>query len=620
MGLVLQGFDRKLQRRVALKVLDPLLANNEVARKRFCREARAAAAVTHEHVVAVHQVEREEGSGLPFLVMQLVAGESLEQRLRRAGRLEVPEQIHVGWQIASGLAAAHAEGLIHRDIKPANILLERGTDRVKLTDFGLARAAEDVKLTQTGFVAGTPLYMAPEQARGEELDHRADLFSLGVVLYEMCTGSPPFVGNTPLTVLRRLTEEPHRPVREQNPDVPEWLASVIDRLLAKQPADRVQTAAEVAELFEGHVCQLQTPSPIQVPALPPSSRTTAPAARGAGRNWLFAGGALLLLAGGLFLTEATGLTRIFAPGRHAESKEEGDSPALRATLPGNAGPIWSTAFAPDGGTLALAIDDGTVKLWDLWGERVRLTLQAHRGPVWSVAFSPGGDTLATASSDATVKLWDVATGKERQALKHANAVRSIDFARDGQRLVSGSRDGSVRVWDLDSGESRLLGKGHDGEVVAVAFSPDGRTAASGSGDRTVRLWDVANEQEQLKLQGHQGGVYAVAFAPDGRRVASGGWDKTIRLWDAASGKELAVLRGHGQDVWALAFAPDGRTLASASEDRTVRLWDVADGRELASYRGHTGTVYTVAFAPDGRAVASGGRDGTVRVWSVRPEN
>src|SRR5262249_3421171 len=174
--------------------------------------------------------------------------------LDRQGALPLNDILRIGAQTAAGLAAAHARGLVHRDIKPANILLQKdekhpGAYSVKLTDFGLARAAEDVKLTQTGFVAGTPLYMAPEQAKGENLDARTDLFSLGSVLYAMCTGNPPFQGSTPFLVLRQVTDELPRPVREVNPEIPEWLAAVIEKLHAKDPADRYQSAAEVAQLF-----------------------------------------------------------------------------------------------------------------------------------------------------------------------------------------------------------------------------------------------------------------------------------------------------------------------------------------------------------------------------------
>src|SRR5262249_34292958 len=158
-------------------------------------------------------------------------------------------------QAASGLAAAHAHGLVHRDVKPSNILLEDGVERVKLTDFGLARAAADASLTQSGVLAGTPQYMAPEQALGEAVDHRADLFSLGSVLYAMCAGRPPFRAETTMAVIRRVCDERSRPLREVNPGVPAWLAAIVERLHAKDPARRFATAAEVAELLGMHLAR-----------------------------------------------------------------------------------------------------------------------------------------------------------------------------------------------------------------------------------------------------------------------------------------------------------------------------------------------------------------------------
>jgi hypothetical protein len=267
MGIVLKAFEPALHRPVAIKVLSPALAGSATARRRFSREAQAAAAVCHDHVIAVHGVA--EADGLPYFVMQYVAGESLQERLDRAGPLEVAEVVRIGLQTASGLAAAHAQGLIHRDIKPANLLLEDGLARVKITDFGLARTADDIGLTQAGVVAGTPEYMAPEQARGEAVDARADLFSLGSVLYACCTGRPPFRGSTPLAVLRRVSDEPPPPVRERNPDAPAWLEAVIVRLMAKDPAERFQSAAEVAALLESYLAHLQQPATVKAPELPP---------------------------------------------------------------------------------------------------------------------------------------------------------------------------------------------------------------------------------------------------------------------------------------------------------------------------------------------------------------
>ncbi|HVK14200.1 MAG TPA: protein kinase, partial [Gemmataceae bacterium] len=243
-GIVLKALDPDLLRPVAIKVMIPYLAPNGTARQRFQREARAAAAVSHDHVVTIHQVD--ENGGLPFLVMEYVAGGSLQARLDADGPMDPREVARIGLQAANGLAAAHAVGLIHRDVKPANILLENGVGRVKLTDFGLARAADDVRLTQTGVAAGTPLYMSPEQARGEVIDHRSDLFSLGSVLYTLLTGVPPFRATTTMGVLNRISNEAPRPIRATTPDVPADLEAIVMQLLKKEPAERIPTAADVA--------------------------------------------------------------------------------------------------------------------------------------------------------------------------------------------------------------------------------------------------------------------------------------------------------------------------------------------------------------------------------------
>ncbi len=292
-GIVLKAFDELLQRVVAVKVMAPQLAATSPARKRFLREARASAAVRHENVVAIYNVEEQP---IPYLVMEFIAGETVQQRLDRVGPLDAAEAVRMGRQIAEGLGAAHAMGLIHRDVKPANILLESGADRVKITDFGLARAADDASLTQSGVIAGTPMYMAPEQAKGEVIDHRADLFSLGSVLYVMCSGRPPFRASTTLAVLKRVAEETPRPIREIIPEVPEWLCAIISKLHAKEPEDRFASAKEVADVLARFVAVPQgqggAPSlPHLVPKAgrPRRDRTVRP-------RWLVPAGAAVLMA------------------------------------------------------------------------------------------------------------------------------------------------------------------------------------------------------------------------------------------------------------------------------------------------------------------------------------
>ena len=233
------------------------MAIGEVARRRFAREARTAATVSNEHVVTIHAVD--ELDGLPYLVMEFIFGESLKERLDRTGFLQLTEIVRIGMEVAAGLAAAHDQGLIHRDIKPSNILLEDRVERVKITDFGLARAVDDTGLTQSGVLAGTPEYMAPEQARSDPLDHRADLFSLGSVLYAMCTGRSPFRASGTLAVLRRVCEDAPRPIKEINPDIPVWLVEIIAKLHCKDPSDRFQSASEVAGLLRRHLAHLQQP-------------------------------------------------------------------------------------------------------------------------------------------------------------------------------------------------------------------------------------------------------------------------------------------------------------------------------------------------------------------------
>ncbi len=257
MGIVLKAFDPALNRNVAVKVLSASLATTGAARARFLREARAAAAVVHEHVVGVFAVA--EAAGLPFLVMEYVSGRSLQDRLDRDGPLSVTEVLRIGMQTAAGLAAAHAQGLVHRDVKPANILLENGVERVRLTDFGLARAVADASMSHSGLVAGTPYYMAPEQARGETTDHRADLFSLGSTLYAICAGHPPFRAETPLAVLRRVCDDSPRPLREINPEIPPWIESLIARLMAKDRSQRYQTADEAFDVLEKCLAHVQQP-------------------------------------------------------------------------------------------------------------------------------------------------------------------------------------------------------------------------------------------------------------------------------------------------------------------------------------------------------------------------
>ncbi len=630
MGVVLKAFDPGLHRIAAIKVLSPRLATSASARRRFDREARAAASVAHEHVVTIHAVDQV--NGLPYLVMQYVAGRSLQQRIDRDGPLELEAILRIGMQAASGLAAAHTQGLVHRDVKPANILLENGIERVKLTDFGLARAVDDASLTQSGVVAGTPQYMAPEQARGESVDHRADLFSLGSVLYAMCTGRSPFRAETTVAVLKRVCDDTPRPIREVNPTIPEWLAAIIARLHAKDPADRFQSAAEVAEVLGRHLAHLQQPTTAVFPAAalapiapPPPARDpefeSIPAAKGADQRrpaWIFwripgwmlpvmVLAALGLLLANLILYQAL------------DRAQMSDKPAI-VQAPRPLLPVPDYAFPVQG---AGGMDrSASIDLIWVFGE--------HTGSVKSLAISRDGRLGLSGSGypsgDATARLWDLQTGRELRQLGDTSMgqVLGVALSPDGRRALTCGQSPAVRLWDVETGRGIRRLDAHTGAVNAVAFSPDGNHAVSaGIGDALVRMWDLVGWREIRRLEGHTAGVYCVAWSPDGRFVLSGSEDRTVRLWDAATGREIRKLAGMTRNVESVAFSPDGRLALAGGQDGVGRLWEVETGREVRRLIGHQGIIAGVAFVPGGsRALTvspnpervSG--DGTMRLWDL----
>jgi hypothetical protein len=286
MGIVVQAEDSQLQRRVALKVMRPSLAGVPTARERFLREARAVAALEHEHVVTVYQVGEEHG--VPFLAMKLLKGETLQERLNREGRLGLAETLRIARQTAEGLEGAHRRGLVHRDVKPSNLWLEAPTGRVIILDFGLAHTLHNnPQLTGSGMVLGTPAYMAPEQAAGRPVDARSDLFSLGCVLYRLCTGKPAFEGPDTLAVLMALATQTPTPAHACAADVPPALSGLISALLAKDPKDRPASAGEVSR----RLAAVEAGSP-RTPAVRPAL----PKARPQGRRLLLGGLAVALLA------------------------------------------------------------------------------------------------------------------------------------------------------------------------------------------------------------------------------------------------------------------------------------------------------------------------------------
>jgi WD40 repeat protein len=641
MGVVLKAFDEALHRVVAIKVLAPQLASGVTARKRFVREARAAAAVRNEHVIDIHAVE--EAGPVPYLVMEYIAGISLQDRLDRTGPLALKEILRIGMQTAAGLAAAHAQGLVHRDVKPANILLENGVERVKLTDFGLARAVDDASLTQSGLVAGTPQYMAPEQAGGEAVDHRADLFSLGSVLYALCTGRPPFRASGTMAVLRRVCEGSPRPIREINADIADWLVTLIARLHAKVPAERVQSAAEVAAVLSQHLAQAQQPALMPLPQQTAEVSRPSPRPWHAGRGrWAVAAAVLLLVLGGLGLTEATGVTRFAGTVIRVLTPDgtlvvEVDDPSVNVTIEGDGGLVITGAgpqevrLRPGSYRLQATKDGKPVKQEVVTITRggkqvVRVSLEPA-GPARSASsfrFEPPPpgplDRLDPAQIPATERFdWQpkelVAVLGEHRG-RHWTDQRHVAVSPDGKLVASCGEGALIYLWEADTLRLRALLTGHTAGVWSVAFAPDSRRLLSGSQDGTLRLWDLEARRELRCFKGHASEIGSVAFSPDGGRALSGSRDRTVRLWDVHTGKQLGRWEGHTAGVQSVAFSRDGAYALSGGNDRTMRLWEVKTGKEVRCFHGHTDTCRIVCFHPDGRRALSCSHDHTVRLWEL----
>jgi WD40 repeat protein len=665
-GTVYKALDTELHRMVAVKVPHQgSLASREDV-DRFLREARSAAQLQHAGIVAVHEAGQCDGTY--YLVSEFIPGMTLRQRL--AGeRLSFPQAAELLARVAEALHCAHEHGVIHRDIKPSNILLDR-EGQPHLADFGLAkRQVGESTLTTVGQVLGTPAYMSPEQACGEShrVDGRSDLYSLGVVFYELLTGELPFRGTSQMLLAQVLEEEP-RPPRRLNDGIPRDLETICLKCLRKEPQRRYASAQALADDLR----RFRAGEPIQARPLGAWARAAKWARRRPAAAGLIVVSAAALL--GLLLGGWAYVDRERQQAREAEQREragrrdvyaahlnlaqqtwergsvprmlellDGQRPRTgqedlrsfewyylwrlchgdRFTLAGHTDLITAVAFSPDGQMLATGSYDQTVKLWDVAAGRERIRLEGHGGEVRAVAFSPDGTTLATANADRTARLWDVRTGQERGRLDgHSDVVCSLAFSPDGKTLATGSWDQTVILWEMCTGRQQLALRGHTAEVRSIAFAPDGKTLATSSRPQVgpspaeAKVWDVATGKELATLREHTDLVAAVAISPDGETLATGSRDFTVKLWDVATRQVRARLEGHLGPVNAVTFSPDGETLATASSDKTIRLWSVSAAEPGPILQGHIDQVFAVAFSPDSKTLASGGKDATIKLWDL----
>ena len=561
MGVVYEAKHRKLDRIIALKLMrgdDPL------NKARFLAEGQVIAAVKHPHVVEVYDFG-ESAIG-PYIAMEYLTGGTFGDRLKTGLTPRIAAEYIA--KIATGVGAAHNLGIVHRDLKPGNVLLDH-LGSPKVTDFGLAkRSTSDLTMTQDA--AGTPAYMAPEQARAMKfVGPPADVWSLGVMLYESLTGKRPFMAETDVQLLATIQRDNPPTLRTISKSIPQDLETICLKCLEKEPERRYPSANELASdlqaWHEGRPIAAKRAKAVERAMLWVRRKPTVAAA------WTLA---LLVLMLGGFTATTTKLWREAVEekgiaeglkGEAEQSRDDADVARQRAETAEGITKQAKDTIADERERLAYArnvylahleyqnndmtranmfLDLCPAKLrgWD-WRYVHRLchsdwlTLKGHTGRVYSVAFSPDGTRIVTGSADNTAKVWDAMTGTEMITLKgHTSSVDSVAFSPDGTQIVTGSMDKTAKVWDAKTGSETLTLKGHASSVYSVAFSPDGTRILTGSGDEMAKVWDAKTGSETLTLKGHKSRVVSVAFSPDSTRIVTGSWDKTAKVWDAKIGR------------------------------------------------------------------------------------
>jgi len=618
MGLVFAAEDTQLQRPVAIKVMRREAEQKPGARERFLREARAAAAVRHEHVVTIHQVG--ETNDVPFLVMELLEGQSLETRCH-AGQIPFPEILRIARQVADGLAAAHATGLTHRDIKPDNIWLEctpvadapgspRATRhfRVKLLDFGLARTpAGAAQITHNGMIVGTPAYMAPEQACGEPVDARSDLFSLGCVLFRLAAGRLPFQGETPLEILHALANETPPPLHQLVPQIPESFSRLVVALLERRPENRPASARVVAQelaTIESEECgspqgPLETSTKIKRLLI------------------LSVLSAALLALSVVAVLAVSSRTRMDDAGKLLPEKTSRQIASPSATVrdkPAPADALMRADISAD--MLARAGNGDPAKappelVAVLGGARTFPTSSAV-GLECYTRFSPDGRLLATCA-DKEVRVFDADTGQVLHRLQHATPSSWFDFRWDS-KVLAVSCHGGVTLWDLDSGKPLGELKGFARSQRGVSFTPSGQTLVTCDADGKARVWDVASKKPIKTLAPPKGHRFTQApqIHPEGRLAAlhASGPEPVVCVVDLASGDSQGQVPGTGPVYLSesilyqstVRFSPDGKLLASVRNGQAVALFDVSSLKQVGEI---AGGVSIVNFSADGNTLFKG---------------
>ena len=632
LGRIISARDRTLGRTVALK---KLALDHPFASARFAREVVITARLQHPSIIPLHEAGRWR-DGSPFYSMKLVDGQSLAAAITatRSFADRIALLPHVV-DIAEAMAYAHSQEIIHRDLKPANVLVGPFGETVVI-DWGLAKDLADPDDdemvlavgdhpssgfdTSDGAILGTPAYMPPEQAAGQAVDARADVYAIGALLYHILGGARPYQEVSPRLILRELGKHPPQPLEELAPELPRDLLAIVNKAMARDAEERYPSAREMA-------AELQRYTTGNLVGAHHYSSWELLRRFVARRRGIFITGTLALMvlvvvaiisfasiasqrdrAERNAATATRNAARAGAAQRAAEHRtDERTREHARSLLesdPTRAATMLSVLSEPVFGTATIAEDARSR------GVASRL-LRAHHGTVWAVEFSPAGDVLASAGGDSELVIWNLVDGTQRRFSDHSDRIQALAFAPDGRSLATASYDTTVRVWDLASGKSQVL-TGHSGAVKDVVFLAD-KKLASIADDATIHLWDLASGDTDILAAPRQREPQLVA-APDGSFLATGSEAGALYLWNLGQpARPALVLPGRGRAITSLAFSPDSNLVAAGS-DAGLRLFDIAKpkSRDLADAR----ALLTLAFSRDGKLIAGGDRHGRVQLWQV----